>query len=422
MDQSFNRATLARCLISKDFYIDDNLNDETYRRNLIDQALNLAKDGNNFTPNLSVDTSSKKPVYSVNNLVEKLVLRKCAKNIRSAAKIRIKPRTKIIREIKSFLKEGTPYRIYRLDIHSFFENCHSGNIIDIFQKYKISTQTELLLTKFLANFNSVYSAGIPRGIETSPILSELSLIDFDSIISGLEEAYYYSRFVDDIFIITSGEENKGEFLKRVRRALPKGLKLNHNKTTIIDIPKRSKGIPACTVAKLDYLGYSFSVIDTDLSLIYPNTAIDKLKGVTKVEYREVLIDLTSKKINRIMEKVTKAFYSNSKCNDYQLLTDRLVFLSTNRNLINKVKNRAIPTGIYYSHSEIDFPSMSLKRLDNFLNKMIHTPQGRIGGVISGQLSKAQKKQLSKISFSNGHNKRVFKRYSPNRLGTISSIW
>jgi hypothetical protein len=420
MDQSFNRATLARCIISKDFYSDPRLSEKVYRRNIVDEAVRLAQGSDSFYPKLYIDSRSKKPVYTVKALSEKLVLRKCAKNIRASANIQTKPRSQIIKEIKSFLRDGTKYRLYRLDIASFFESCNYFEILGLFSKYRISTQTQNLLNSFLSMFNLLYAPGIPRGIETSPIMSELLLLGMDSSISSFGEVFYYSRFVDDIFIITSSTEKERDFMKQIRSTLPNNLSLNFNKCEIISVPKRSCGNnpPDPIIATIDYLGYRISVIDSDLSKINSN----KPSSLRGIEYRDVVVDMTVKKTNRIKEKIIKSFFAYSKDSDFCLLKDRVVFLSTNRDLLNKVNNRKIPTGIYYNYSEINYPSESLNSLDKLLKILINNPQGRIGQKIAGKLTKEQKNELLKINFSDGFNKRVFKRFSPNRLSLIASIW
>lgn len=421
MDQSFNRATLARCLNSNDFFQDQNLTDDEYRHSLITKSIEIAQNSDKFTPILSIGNSSKKTIYSVNSLPEKLVLRKCAKNVRRATKIRLKSRSQIIKEIKVFLREGTLYRIYRLDISSFFESCDYERILEILPKYRVSTQTQVLLRSFLESFNSNYSSGLPRGVEVSPILAELCLTDLDLTISSMKHVFYYSRFVDDIFIITSCNEDKKEFLKKVRKSLPAGLILNHNKTRSFDIPARSTGMspmPDPTLYSFDYLGYKISIVDTDLSKINPN----KPAPLKKTQYRRIDVDLTARKVSKIKSKIIKSFYSFTKDSDYELLKDRLVFLSSNRDMLNKIKNRKIPTGIYYNHPEIDNPSPALKELDIFLKTLITNPRGRIESILVGKLNNIHKKNLLKISFQEGFKKRIFKKYSPNRLRAIARIW
>ncbi|WP_258962035.1 reverse transcriptase domain-containing protein, partial [Klebsiella pneumoniae] len=99
--------------------------------------------------------------------------------------------------------------------------------------------------------------------EISPMLSELYLSEFDRNINLHPEVFYYSRFVDDMVIISSGNEDQKAFMKQVVDFLPNGLKLNKNKLNISPlIPKRSKGDNNNDklLHKFDFLGYSFSVI------------------------------------------------------------------------------------------------------------------------------------------------------------------
>jgi hypothetical protein len=292
----------------------------------------------------------------------------------------------------------------------------------MFSNNKISTQTKQILETFLSDFNLNNAKGIPRGIEISPVMSELSLMNFDKEISTLDHVFYYSRFVDDIFIITSSREEPKSFLKLIRRCLPEGLSLNHNKKTIIDVPRRSIGNdlspPENIVASVDYLGYKICVIDYALNPLRPGNP----SPLKTSEYRDVRVDITRKKIDKIKAKISKAFYAHAKKPDFELLKDRIIFLSTNRDLINKVNRRKIPTGVYYSHSDADQPCLSLIEIDKFLKVLIHSPQGRMGNKLGGVLTKSQKVKLLKISLFNGFNKRIFKRFCPNRLGVIARIW
>lgn len=50
--------------------------------------------------------------------------------------------------------------------------------------------------------------------------------DFDKKISILANVFFYKRYVDDIIIITSGEESEEIIKNTVIELLPKGLILN----------------------------------------------------------------------------------------------------------------------------------------------------------------------------------------------------
>lgn len=417
IDKSFNRATIARRLLPEDFHKDPELQDDEKRIELVQKALSRSDDSHNFCPTISSHQSSTKTIYSIDDLADKLILRHCARVIRASLHKKSKPRNKIISELCGYLAEGSRFRVYKLDIKSFFESCNTDAVLSYLQNYNLSTQLENLVTSFVKHFNSIHQPGLPRGIEISPILAELVLDKFDDAISGFDEVFYYSRFVDDIFIITSSHEDKKQLVKKVRQELPIGLQLNHNKTQIIDLPKRTNGNhphPNPTKAEIEYLGYKITLIDSDLSAITHENRY--------TAYRIVKVDLSATKVNKILFRVCKSLHAFSLDGDFVLLKDRLTFLTTNRDLINKRTKRKIPTGIYYSYSQIDFPSDALKRIDNALKVMVLHNKGRLGALLTGKLSSVQKSDLLKLSFSRGHYQRVFKRFSPNRLRKIAEVW
>jgi hypothetical protein len=97
-------------------------------------------------------------------------------------------------------------------------------------------------------------------------------------------------------------------------------------------------------------------------------------------------------------------------------------LSTNRNLIDKDRQRKIPTGIYYNHPAADKTLECLNDIDGYLKFIILSNKTRIGRIIVGSLNNLQKRKLLKISFTNGFEKRIYKKYTLNRLKDISKIW
>ena len=78
--------------------------------------------------------------YKTDDLVQKAIIRKCIYNIQKSIKISFKSRNKIVDELIGFLKDGTLYRLYKLDIKSFFESISSE------QLYK-SLDSNLFLSK-----------------------------------------------------------------------------------------------------------------------------------------------------------------------------------------------------------------------------------------------------------------------------------
>lgn len=392
---------------------------------LISDAVNIAHE--NFRAGVSINKFLLKGrcVYSSSCLKEKLILRHTNINLRSVKEGGLKQRNTIIEEIKINLKEGTEYRIYRLDIKSFFESINLEMLISIINNKKyLSRHTKNIVEWYLRTCERTYgSIGLPRGLEISPILSEIYLSEFDEKIKNNKDIFYYARFVDDIIIISSGEEEDIEFLKYIENILPDGLILNTNKqkkSISPLIPKRKQGVePSGTlVYKFDFLGYSFSIIDTVLIN----------KKAANLCYRNVRLDLSESRLKKIKTRISKSFYSYKKNGDFKLLFDRISFLTSNRDLKRKIKNPSlvdklkISTGIYYSNAKLDVDSKSLSSLDNFLVFCANSNKHRLNKITTNLLSKNQKKQVLRNSFKKGFIDRIYRKYNYGRYKEITKIW
>lgn len=411
INQSFSHSSLSRCLYSKDFFEDENLSNDVYRKQKVDRALEIADSLYQESVPIETVTIAKKVVYCTTNLSEKLVLRRCVENIKSKKIVRLKQRDVIGKELISYLKEGTPYRIYRFDIKAFFESIDISDIkISLSKIDTLSTHTKNIIFSYLNRFNSNHGSGIPRGIEISPIISEILLLPFDKEVRGHEEVFYYSRFVDDIIIISSSLEDENLFSRWVRKQLPGQLRLNQNKRYIATVPKRRRS--GAVVAKFDYLGYEFCVTDTVLNTEYKCQFIN----------REVKVDISTSKIKKFKIKISQSLYNHQKNNNFELLYDRLYFLLSNRDLKDKNKKRSIPTGIYYNYSLLSANAQRLSELDNFLKFSILNSRTRLGRLVYNSLTTLQRKKLLKLSFALGFRKRIYKKYSPDRLKQITQIW
>ncbi|WP_048691179.1 hypothetical protein [Catenovulum maritimum] len=106
--QSFSKSALARCLIPEDFYNNDMLSDEKHGSKLIENALIKAdstfKNGASFDSFYFTESDKKKgkKTYFSDSLEEKVVLRKCVKNLISCSKVKLKSRSQIAKEIRSY--------------------------------------------------------------------------------------------------------------------------------------------------------------------------------------------------------------------------------------------------------------------------------------------------------------------------------
>lgn len=404
----------------KNYYFSKNNSEELDL--LINDAVLIANE--NFRSGVSVKRFNIKGrcVYSASNLKEKLILRHCNSNLKCLESLLPKQRNKIIDELKIYLKEGTKFKVYRLDIKSFFESIHLPQLFRyMHDEPRLSRHTKNILEWYLKACERIHETqGLPRGLEISPMLSELYLSEFDRNINRHAEVFYYSRFVDDMVIISSGNEDQAYFMKQIDDFLPNGLKLNKDKLNISPlIPKRSKGDNNNDklLHKFDFLGYSFSVIDTLLS-----------KNTVNTIYRKVIVDLSSNRLKKIKTRISRSFYAFKNNGDYKLLLDRISFLTSNRDLNRKIKSLSsiekskISTGIYYSNARLDENSKALKQLDDFLIYCAMSNRGRLNISAKHSLNVSQRKELLRNNFTKGFSERVYRKYNFKRYTEITKIW
>lgn len=420
--QPFTSSALKRNLSEseKNYYFSKSNSEELEL--LINDAVLIADE--NFRSGVSVKKLNIKGrcVYSSSNLKEKLILRHCNSNLKCLESLLPKQRNKIIDELKIYLKEGTKFKVYRLDIKSFFESIQLPQLFKyMHNESRLSRHTKNLLEWYLKACENIHETqGLPRGLEISPMLSELYLAEFDYNINRHAEVFYYSRFVDDMVIVSSGNEDQVYFMKQVEAFLPNGLKLNKNKLNISPlIPKRSKGENNNNkiLHKFDFLGYSFSIIDTPLS-----------KKEANSRYRSVVVDLSNSRLKKIKTRISRSFYAFKNDGDYKLLLDRISFLTSNRDLNRKIKSfssiekRKISTGIYYSNAKLDENSKALEQLDNFLIYCAMSNKGRLSNVSKYSLRVNQRKELLRNNFTKGFSERVYRKYNFQRYTEITKIW
>ncbi|MEQ9307542.1 MAG: antiviral reverse transcriptase Drt3a, partial [Marinoscillum sp.] len=328
--------------------------------------------------------------------------------------------------IKSFAAEGTPYKVHKFDIKSFFEGIQIEQLENKIEDVRgLSRHTKKLLCRGMHYFHVEKGCCVPRGIETSGILSDLYLREFDEIIRRDEGVFFYSRFVDDILIFTDKGLDSDAFKKRIGERLPEGLGLNDKKYDSKTVPERKKAgdlYIGKELAIFNYLGFEFRVIDTPLPIKKVNGQLVEDGGRAKYQFREVRVDLSGNKVKRTKEKICKSFYSYYKNKNYELLKDRLRLLTSNREMVKKDDSVIIPIGVYYNSSACDYPSTKLSHLDSFMRYLLSGSNDRLPKLYSGLFSRQERSELLKFSFSYGFRHRVHRRFSYNRMAEIVKVW
>lgn len=418
-DPTIHSKTLARQLRADDFIADKQLLDPVYRAGVISKAVNLGCNG--FGPTTLKRSSLRgKDIYGTVDVAEALVLRHITANIRRITGVKQDDRPFIVQCIKTLVSEGVPYRIYKFDVAKFYESVRVPLIMDrLRDDIAFSGQSVRALSSFFACLQAAGINGLPRGLSLSATLAEYLMRGFDRKMTelnrtpGIDERasvgiWYYSRFVDDILIITDGRENIADFRSAALAALPPGLVFNR-KSRVLDFMSFSKGNKADLEDEIDFLGYKF-----DISKAHRNT-------YNKIE-RVVNLDLAASKLRRFKSRISKSLWIYHRDKSFVDLRDRIRLLSSNVVYVDPQSGVRRASGLAFNYPLLNpISSKALPGLDQFLRSAIMSPHPK-NQLRPTALNSAQRRELAGLTFTRGFVDRRFFHFSGKRLAYLTSAW
>jgi len=354
-----------------------------------------------------------KATYYIETFEHELALRIVSKNIRSLTRVRQSNRLSIVRSFKLLLEEGVDYQIAKFDLESFYESIDVSMLFEKLRQDRGFSRSSLkLLRKFLERIAALGVVGLPRGLAISATLAEYVMRDFDKVVSKKQSVFFYSRFVDDIIIVTKINTAEDQLIDELLSELPSGLELNKKKTQICTLSETvlKNSEDSQVIESISYLGFSFSI---------HKRKRDKDNEVR----RQVLCDIAQSKQNKIKTRIVLSLLQFCRDKNFSNLHDRLKLLSGNYSIYDhgrKVKRKA---GIYFNYKLVDgHNSQALQEIDFFLKKILLSRDGKISSQVNRLLSKKERRQLLKIGFQNGFNKRAFYNFSGKRITELMNCW
>ncbi|MGE4299097.1 MAG: antiviral reverse transcriptase Drt3a [Desulfovibrionaceae bacterium] len=358
----------------------------------------------------------KKTVYTTSSLRDTLVIRKINDVVRRIYKVKQSDRSIIIKQIKSLLSDSTSYSIIRTDISSFYESISKKIAIKKIESDGIVTQKIIkLIRKLYGTARKDGHCGLMRGLGLSATLSEIYMRDFDAGIRRTQGVFYYARYVDDIIIFTINDPN--DLLDKIPAILPDGLSLNYDKTRITHIPcKKTVKVYSDTFKCLN-AGSCSSQTKLVSFLGYSITFSCHNKQQKR---KNVYITISRKKINKIKTRIVRSFQEYIKTKDYDLLKQRLVFLTSNYKIESNNRKSYIMAGIYYNYPLLTEPYDCLNSLDIFLRNIIFAKTNAFWKKL--RLSSSKKNVLKKYSFKVGYEKRISNNFTVEDIDTIKKCW
>ncbi len=187
------------------------------------------------------------------------------------------PANQIIKEITRIIENKEKIFYKKIDLSSFFDNINHQILIEKISK-KVDNEIIIdLIKNILENPQKCDETdkkvknviGVPQGISIATLFSNIYMHDFDTKYLNNNNISYF-RYVDDIIIFSSNEQNLGEIYEKMRYDLERELLLLINKE------KTKEG---CIEEGLEYLGYKF---DKDIITVRKSSIIKFERNIEKV--------------------------------------------------------------------------------------------------------------------------------------------
>ena len=421
-EQPYTPTSLRRCINFSDKCKNAILHDSSARKKIGEESFQRLTTGLAFSSGLTVFRLGKKKGYGFVDIADTIIARLLAKNIRAAYPATQSHRQFIISNSVSIMKECLAFNVFRYDIQNFYESIDRKLLLEYLIADGVCTwQTILLIQRlfFLLEISDV--PGLPRGLAISGALAEIRLMSFDQNIRQKNDVFFFSRFVDDILVITSDRCAKELFDDFVVEMLPEELNLHDGeKRSFLPVPaiyvSKKRNVKEGAYYTLSYLGYKIRISN--------NSVKDNVFGSSR---RDVLIDISDNKIQKLKERLIRSFASyiasGKGDSDFSLLKRRIRAITGNYEVRDPGTGVAIKTGIYYSyiHKNSD-DDCALQKLDRFFRGLLFSDEFPLSLRIKHALTLDQRKELVGYSFRLGFKNKRFHSFSYKSFEAIKKVW
>ncbi len=230
--------------------------------------------------------------------------------------------------------------------------------------------------------------------------------DFDRKIRKNLNAHYFARYVDDIILVMPKLDSERILTRKIKEALPKGLRINFMKSKFLCF-QGNRVVTPSVEHNFDYLGFEFNVYE-----------VRRVKPFD----RSVKLNISASKVKRNKTRIVKSLLQYISDGKFSDLRDRIRVLTCGLQFFDERRQKIRNGGLQHTYCLIPNDAPALIELDKFLKVMILCRSGPIGGRLSLILSNRQRKELLKYSFATGLANRVHFRYSPERLAQLVECW
>ncbi|MBM9576223.1 RNA-directed DNA polymerase [Leptospira sp. 201903070] len=338
----------------------------------------------------AIGSFKNKKIFMPKKIYDLLTLRRTSDIIKSVCHISTFSREDEVVQLQAVIRGEMKCCIIKTDISNFFESVDFTSAIDKLVEKGFNNHSSLAhlnnLSKVLKalNFN-----GLPRGLALSSILAEVYLEEFDRNLRLNREVLYYSRYVDDIVIVTNSDPQL--ILGFIQRALPGRLLLNKKKTRYYIKGRKEK---------FDFLGYSIS-LENDHA-----------------------IGIAHKKISKTKKRIILSIKDYIRNNDPYLLIDRIRFLTGNTEMKMHNRYKKITVGFKFQYRICDSKLLKseLQNLDNFFYSVLTSKNYKISAALKKRIGPKAFLKLKTLSFTGAYNNNIIHFRTSSKISLIRKAW
>ncbi|TGM66154.1 hypothetical protein EHQ94_11205 [Leptospira meyeri] len=387
----YSQNALRKALRSQDFW-KYNLKKESIEKE-INRITNFFATNSQKIVRINKTKLKSKEIFVADSLDDTLLLRCTDWILKRGFSLSSFDRNEDIKQVMNLLAQKNSYSIFRTDIKNFFESIKLKEIISVLERSDFYNLSVLeYLTKLGHYLESKNILSLPRGLSISSTLSNIYLQDLDRLIFQNFDVIFYSRYVDDILILTENDsygitEEIGNWLE------DHSLNLNLEKTKFVKVKDDNRNF--------EYLGYRFISVNGKYEI-----GIDK------------------KKIDKIKTRICLAIKGFNQDKKYSLLLRRLKFLSGNTEMKIAGRSRKLLHGLRYQYSlsTEEHLMLNVKELDKFYHTILNSKKYSVSRKLRSLLENQQYIELRKISFTAGFERKITNSEDRKSISQIKRIW
>ena len=341
-------------------------------------------------------------VYQPVDMVDRLLISAATATFSKVTRVRQANRHLVNATVEKMLSEGIPFIVHRFDLRKFYESIPRQQIEDrLIEDLGLPRSAVRVMRSLFQGCTEQGVIGLPRGVSASGILSEDYLLPIDRALANHDHIYFYSRYVDDIIVVSSVEAKHLDLKSWLQDELqPRELQLNHEKSHDVIIEGGSNMPPS----DIDFLGYRYTI------------------RPQKNDKNAVSIDIAPAKVSKIATRLCLSARAFLDGHDYELFEDRIRALSGNYRIPGEHMGHQPKVGIFYSYPAVSaiHHGSGLSKLDSFLRALLLGRKTSLSRSLAEALTPEQRRHLARYSFTAGHRTRQLTKFTSQRVGKIVS--